>query len=479
MQTATTPKKEELIYMRIANNIEHKINNEVIKLGDKLPSIREMCREHGISKSSALQAYYVLEGKGLIESRPQSGYYILYSRKQYLRVPETTQPVDTTGAQNTESIINKVYNEIGTKHNINFALGVPAAGLLPLPKLNKALLHAMRTLNGGTDYEPVQGNEKLRRQIARGSFTWNGKLNEHDIITTAGCMNALSFSLLSLVQKGDTIAVESPVYFGILQLAQNLGLKVMELPTNPITGVEVEALKKALQLKKIKLCLLISNFSNPLGSCMPDEHKREVVKLMERYNVPLIEDDMYGDVYFGDHRPKCCKSYDESGIVLWCGSVSKTLAPGYRVGWVAPGKFKEKIIKTKRYHSVSASAITQEAIGDFLENGRYENHLRKLRQTLHCNSMKYMRAICEHFPHDTKVSHPQGGFIQWVELNKKINTIKLYELSIQQKISFAPGSMFTLQKQYNNCLRLNYGLVWNEKVENSLKMLGRLAKGMI
>lgn len=478
MKTAA-PQKNELIYLRIANNIEHKINNEVIKLGDKLPSIREMCREHGVSMSSALQAYYVLEGKGLIESRPQSGYYVCYSNKRFLRTPETTQPVNTTEAQDTEMIINKVYAEIGTKNNTNFSLGVPSAALLPVAKLNKALTHAIRNLDGGTDYGLIQGNEKLRRQIARGSFTWDGELNEHDIVSTAGCMNALSFCLLSLVQKGDTIAVESPVYFGILQLAKNLGLRVMELPTNPTTGVEIDALKKALQTKKIKLCLLISNFNNPLGSCMPDEHKKEVVKLMERYNVPLIEDDLYGDVYFGNHRPKCCKTYDESGIVLWCGSVSKTLAPGYRVGWVAPGKFKEEILKTKRYHSVSASEITQEAIGDFLENGRYENHLRKLRHTLHCNSMQYMRAICEYFPHDTKVSHPQGGFIQWVELNKKINTIKLYELAVQQKISFAPGRMFTLQKQYDNCMRLSYGLEWNEKVENSLKTLGRLAKSIL
>lgn len=249
------------------------------------------------------------------------------------------------------------------------------------------------------------------------------------------------------------------------------------MPTNAITGIEIEALKKTLEKKKVKLCVVVSNFSNPLGSCMPDEHKKEIVRLMEKHHVPLIEDDIYGDVYFGSHRPKSCKTYDQSGMVLWCGSVSKTLAPGYRVGWVAPGKFKEQIIRTKLYHSVSSTTLMQETVGNFLETGRYENHLRKLRYTLQSNSLQYLRAIGDYFPDGTKVSRPQGGFLLWLELPKKIDTTKLYELALQHKISFAPGRMFTLQNQYNHCMRLSYGLHWDEKIDAALKVLGRLAKG--
>lgn len=469
--------RNDLLYLRIAKSIEHQILNDVLKVGDKLPSIRAVCREHGVSMSTSLQAYYDLESKGLIESRPQSGYYVSYSYNRYPHTPTTSKPVSAYGAKETEDIITKVYSEIGMKNNLLFSLGVPATALLPVAKLNKSLIQAIRELeDNGTAYEGIQGNQNLRRQIARWSFTWEGKLKEDDLITTAGCMNALTYCMLSLTEKGDTIAVESPVYFGILQLAQSLGLNVLELPTNATTGIEIDALKKALESKKVKLCLLISNFSNPLGSCMPDEHKKEVVRLMEKHNVPLIEDDLYGDVYFGNHRPKTCKTYDESGIVLWCSSISKTLAPGYRVGWVAPGKFKDKIIKTKRYHSISCATIMQEAIANFLENGRYENHLRRLRQTLHTNSLQYLRSICEYFPENTKVSRPQGGFILWLELSKKVDTADLYEQAMQHKISIAPGRMFTLQKQYNNCVRLSYGLVWNEKVDNALKLLGKLVK---
>jgi len=471
--------KTEYIYNRIAANIEQKILGGVLKTGEKLPSVRIISQENGISISTALQSYYVLESKGLVEARPQSGYYVTYCSRLLPNLVETSTPNNPAGPEETESIISRVYSEIGRKDKLQFSLGVPATELLPVAKLNKAFMHAVRDMDSsGTNYEPVEGNLKLRRQIARHSYMWDGNLKETDIITSAGCMNALANCLISLVSKGDTIAVESPVYFGILQLANSLGLNVLELPTNAITGIEIEALEKELKNNTIQLCLLVSNFSNPLGSCMPDEHKKKVVELMEHYNVPLIEDDLYGDIYFGAHRPKSLKTYDKSGNVLWCGPFSKTLAPGYRVGWVAPGKYKDKVLKTKQFHNISSTTLTQEAIGSFLENGRYENHLRKLRNTLHGNSLNYLRTIGESFPEDTKVSRPNGGFMLWLELKKDIDTFRLYEQAVKHNISIAPGRMFTLQQQYNNCLRLSYGLHWSDEVEQGLRKIGSLAKGL-
>ncbi|HEV7622207.1 MAG TPA: PLP-dependent aminotransferase family protein, partial [Flavisolibacter sp.] len=466
-------KRKELLYRHISRNLEELIVNAVYKFGEKLPSIRTICQQYKVSMSTALQAYYDLESKSMIEARPQSGYYISYCPKKIHALPETSKPA-SGNIQEIDSIIEKVYSGISNKNLTLFSLYVPSGELLPLAKLNKGIVHATRTLpDSGTSYEPAQGNEKLRRQIAKRSFQWEGHLNENDIITTNGCSNAISFCLMALTRRGDTIAVESPVYFGLLQLALNLGLKVVELPTHAKTGVELEALNKALSKNKIKACILVSNFNNPLGSCMPDEHKKEVVRLLEFHNIPLIEDDLYGDLYFGDNRPKSCKTYDQSGLVLWCGSASKTIAPGYRVGWLAPGKFKHEIVKIKFFHSLSSTTITHEVIADFLENGRYENHLKKLRRQLEFNYKQYTRAIAEYFPADTKLSRPEGGLGLWVELNKKINTIDLYESAIRQKISIAPGRMFTLQKQFDNCMRLSFGITWSSQLENKLKTLGK------
>jgi DNA-binding transcriptional MocR family regulator len=470
--------KKELLYLQIAEGVEHQIRGEVLKVGDRLPSVRTICREHGVSMSTALQAYSHLESKALIVSRPQSGYFVSSTPRRLLALPEISRPASSLDTGDMDELVARVYDNFGQPNlHVRFSLGVPDNELLPVAKLNKALVRATRNLPGsGVAYEHPMGNENLRKQVARWSLAMGAKLDYRNIITTAGCLNAISCCLLSLAKRGDAIAMESPVSFGMLQVARSLGLEVVELPTHPETGIEVDALKNAIVKKRVKLCLLISNFSNPLGSCMPDDHKQAVVRLLEKYRVPLIENDLNGDIYFGSQRPHSCKTYDREGWVLWCGSVSKSLAPGYRVGWVDAGQFRERLLQTKQYHSISSTSITQEVIANVLETGRYEKHLRKLRHQLHGNYLRYIRAINEYFPAGTRVSRPQGGFVLWVELNKKIDTISLYEQAIRQRISIAPGRMFTLTRQFGNCMRLNFGLNWAPETERALKTLGKLAR---
>jgi Transcriptional regulators containing a DNA-binding HTH domain and an aminotransferase domain (MocR family) and their eukaryotic orthologs len=476
MKTVT----KEHLYLHIAESIEKQIMDKVLNIGDKLPSVRELSKKQEVSMSTILQAYYHLEGKGLVESRPQSGYYVRFNPTRFPQKMEKSSPKTLPSSKNVEAIISEVYDDFSIPGVIRFSSSVPATEILPLAKLNKAMAQAMRELDGhGVPYDNIAGNESLRRQIARWGTGHAGNLNPDDIVTTAGCMNAIAYCLMGLTKPGDTIAVESPVYFGTIRFAQSMGLKLIELPTDPDTGVDPDDVKAALQKHKIKACYFVTNFSNPTGYCMPDEQKLALVKLLSRHGVPLIEDDIYGDIYFGQKRPKTCKSFDEEGNVLWCSSVSKTLAPGYRIGWVAPGKYKDDIKRLKLYHSITSATIPQAAVANFLATGRYEHHLRKLRQTLHANSLQSIRSIGEYFPEGTKVSNPQGGCILWVELAKHIDTYQLYREAIEQKISIAPGSMFTLQDRYRNCMRLTYGMQWKPEVERALKKLGGLVKEML
>lgn len=476
---ATTGKKIDtaFLYRQISDKIEQLILSGNLRFGNKLPSIRVICNEYGVNPSTALQAYLQLEKKALIRSRPRSGYYVSYIERNAPTIRDISRPGPNTNNDDNETLTENVFSTANKEGTVKLSVGLLANELLPIAKLNKGLSYAMRQMKGsGTGFDLIQGNEKLRRQIVRFSSSMGGKLGEDDLITTAGCSNALFFSLLAVTEKGDTIGVESPAYFGIFLMAKSIGLNVLELPTHPETGIVVEDFEKAIKKGKIKACILVSNFNNPLGSLMPDSSKKVVVEMAEKYGVPIIEDDIYGDLYFGLKRPKSCKAFDESGNVLWCSSVSKILAPGYRVGWVEPGRYKQKVLRLKYHQSLTSTTITQEVIAYFLETGRYENHLRKLRQTLHANSLQFIRSIGEYFPEGTLISRPQGGFMLWLELDKKINTVELFDKAIQQKISIAPGKIFTMQDQYNNCMRLSFGLVWNEHLEGTLKNLGKIAK---
>ncbi|WP_303312669.1 PLP-dependent aminotransferase family protein [Hymenobacter sp. BT730] len=466
-------------YLVVAAQLEQQIQQGLLQTGQKLPSVRTLSQEMKLSISTILQAYYALESRGLVEAQPQSGYYVrgehrasaLPGRPAPHRVPAVPREEDV------DSLLAQVFEQVATPDRLLFSQGGPSPALLPITKLNKALLQAQRELpHAGTSYEPLQGNLLLRRQIARYALFWGSTLTHEDLVTTEGCTSALAFCLTAVTKPGDTIAVESPVYFGVLQLALSLGLQLLELPTDPVTGVDLVALAQHLEQGQVQACLFTPNFSNPIGCCMPDEHKQQLVHLLEHYQVPLIEDDLFGDLHFGAHRPKPCKAYDRQGWVLWCSSVSKTLAPGYRVGWVAPGHYLEAVLRLKKCRAGRSPALTQQAVGNFLATGRYELHLRRLRQTLALNCARYQQTILASFPPDTKVSQPLGGFLLWVELNREIDTTQFYHALLDHQIVIAPGRLFSIQPQYTHCLRLSYGLPFDERVEQSLQLMGRLLK---
>lgn len=474
------PIGKDHLYLQVAEGIEKMIGEEVLKIGDKLPSVRVLSEEQGISMSTAFQAYYHLEGKGLIESRPKSGYYVRFSFRRFPQLPGMSDPDPVASEVSIDDMISTVFRNLSSRDLLNFSVAVPPLELLPAAKLNKAIVHAMRSSeHHGIYYEHVQGNKDLRRQLSKLFFNWGGKFSEEDIVVTAGCMEALVMCLKTVTSAGDTVAIESPTYFGIYQVIESLGLKALEIPTDPVTGADIDYLAKAIKKFSVKACVFVPSFNNPLGCCMPDEKKKALTELITRHKIPLIEDDIYGEMYFGNRRPRTCKTFDKEGWVLHCGSLSKSLAPGYRIGWVIPGRFTEKLIRLKTIHTLTGTSITQIALAHFLSIGRYEYHLKRLRKSLHTQCLRYMQAIVEYFPEDTKVSRPQGGFVLWLELNKKINAYKLYQEAVKHHISVAPGQVFSAQGQFGNCLRISYAKPWGPDVEKGIRILGELVGKMI
>ncbi|MFZ1809059.1 MAG: PLP-dependent aminotransferase family protein [Cyclobacteriaceae bacterium] len=469
--------KQDLLYVEVADRIESLIAKETFKIGDKLLSVRALSKEQGISLSTAFQAYYHLESKGLIEARPQSGYYVKFSPQHGREEPTCCKPIDEAVPVSLDEMISSVHTDLRTRSKIHFSVSSPAPSLLPTAKLNKAVIQALRDSDDSClNYEDFQGNEVLRQQIAKLSFNWGGVLSDEDIVVTNGCLEALSLCLKAVTQPGDAVAIESPTYYGIFQVMESLGLNVVEVPSHSGEGIDLNFLEDAIARCDIKACLFVCNFNNPLGSLMPDENKKQLVELLTRKNIPLIEDDIYGELYFGKTRPKTCKFFDTNDMVLQCGSFSKSLAPGYRIGWAVPGKYKHKVVALKRMNNVSTNTLLQEALSIFLQKGRYELHLRHLRKALHTQCLRYSQAIAEYFPESTRVTRPQGGFSLWIEMDERIDAFKLHKQALKQNIGIAPGHIFSTQGQFQNYFRISYGLPYTDRIDEGIKIVGELIK---
>ncbi|WP_207420621.1 PLP-dependent aminotransferase family protein [Desertivirga brevis] len=480
MDTAVLPLEEDFLYNQLAEKLEKNILDGVLKTGDKLLSVRALSKEQGVSLSTAFKAYTQLEIKGLVEARPKSGYYVSFRKRNFQAPDNSVQFEKVPEEASVDDIVSMVYQSLNAEGLIRLSIAVPSNELLPVSKLSKTMAEAIRESNDSClSYEATQGNLRLRKQIARYAFNWGGNITEKDVVTTQGCMEALVFCLKAVTEPGDTVAIETPTYFGIFSVLQSLGLKVLEIPTHPETGISIEYLAGAINKVDVKACLFVTNFTNPMGCILPDDRKKQLVELLASKDIPLIEDDIYGELYFGKARPRTCKSFDKKGLVLLCSSVSKSLAPGYRVGWCIPGKFTEKVISLKRMHTVSSANPTQAAVGLFIETGRFDLHMRNLRRELYKQCLLYTRSIAEHFPESTKISQPKGGCVLWIELDQKIDAFKLFQAGMKHNISISPGHIFSTDARFKNCIRISFGMPITAEVEHAIKILGILAKDML
>lgn len=474
-----TDTSEHFLYLRIAERLQTQIEKQVLKTGDKLPSVRTLSKEQGVSLTTAFQAYSELEIKGLIEARPKSGYYVRFTPSQFPRLMAKHQH-EKPKKVSVESVATLVYQKMRQQGVTKFSLAVPSIDLLPEAKLNKSMIEAIRKHpTSCLEYEDTQGNATLRQQLARHTYSWGGQYTADEIVTTQGCMEALVFCLKAVTQPGDTVAIETPTYFGIFNVLQSLGLKAIEVPVDPATGLDLEYLQKALRTVHIKACLFVTSFNNPTGCDMPPERKKQLVQMLAEKEVPLIEDDIYGEMYFGKARPVPCKAFDTKGLILLCSSMSKSLAPGYRVGWCMPGPFLDKVLHLKLMSTVSSATPTQAAIAHFLETGRYDLHMRNLRKALHTQCLLYTQAIARYFPNDTKVSRPAGGFVLWIEMNEAVDAMELFHEAIEHGVSIAPGHLFSADGRFSHHIRIGFGTTFNDSIDKSLKTLGQLIKKRI
>ena len=463
------------LYGDLAEKILSHIEKGILKPGDRVPSLRNSSSQYQVSLNTAKEAYFLLENQGYLESRPQSGYYVK-------RTAPPLTPIfvkDFEVGDPRKVSICKIYGQLmeGRERGRgeSLAVALPDSQLLPKEALAKAMRQAYKDFpHQCMHYQMSPGWKPLREEISKRLVESGVSVSPDDVLITHGASEALYLAINTLCKPGDTVAVEGPTYFNFLHMLETLGLKVLEIPGDPLEGLSVDVLKYALESISVKAVIAIPNFSNPLGSRMPDEKKKALTEYLAHKQIPLIEDDTYGELSFDSRRPRTCKSYDTQGNVILCGSLSKTISPGLRIGWAVPGKFFKTMEQLKTLTNVATSSPNQIAAAIFLAQGGYERHLKKLRFQLARQSGLLREKVYLSFPPGTRISRPSGGLVLWVELDEGKDAEKLYQRGIKEGILIAPGTAFSTFQRYKHCLRLNAG-VWNKAVETSVETLGKWA----
>ena len=463
------------LYQKLAKRLREHIQHDFYKQGDKLPSVRQLAQEHGVSISTVQEAYRQLEQDQLVEAKPKSGYFVCLRKKDNL--PSISRPPQRPlEVSQWEEVLNMLMNR-GNKNGVQLQHAMPDMTTLTLKPLLKTLSDLTKHKPElGLGYGDVRGSEELREQLCRLTVASGCQLHPDDLVVTSGCQEALAVCLRAVSDPGDIVAIESPSFYGSMQAIKAANLKAMEIPTHPETGISLEALELALDQWPIKAIFVTPTCNNPMGYTMPEDRKEQLYKLAQSYDISIIEDDIYGDISFQFPRPKTIKSFDTDGRVLLCSSFSKSIAPGLRVGWIAPGRYRDKVTHIKYVSSSMCPVFPQLAIAKFIRQGGYRKHIQQMRQNYEQQRDHLLQVIKIHFPSDTRVSFPDGSFILWVELNSSIDSIKLVERCREVGVDFAPGPLFSATGKFRNSFRLNYSEKTMEKRENAIKTLAKIIR---
>ena len=466
------------LYTRLADDLERQIRTGVYRVGEKLPSVRQLKRERGVSLATVTQALAALEIRGLVAARPRSGYFVSFPNRSLpspplrpLRMRPRKVPLPLLADDFVTASANKTMVPLGG--------AVLSPQLLPLKHLARiAKEKASLRERVFASYGAPAGAPELQRSIAKRLLKIGLGVTSEDIVVSAGCMDAIRLALLATTKPGDTVALESPTFFGFLQLVRDLGLYALEVPTDPQHGIDLPSVQTALQKHSVKAIIVTPNFQNPTGAVMPDQNKRELGKLAKRYRATIIEDDIYGDLQFGNKRPAPLASLVDCDIV-YCSSFSKTLTPGLRVGYILPFVHQDKIRRLKLSGTITSPSLNQLVIAEYLQTGAYERHLRTLRVHLKNQVGAAHRALAESLPPGTQITTPKGGFLLWIRLPAPANSLELYEQMQRQGISILAGPLCTTNTRYRNSLRVSCGYPWNNKLDAAIAKIAKAVRAQL
>ncbi|CAM2154595.1 GntR family transcriptional regulator [Pararobbsia alpina] len=479
---ASLPLPDEPLYERLAEHYRRIIASGTLLPGDRMPSVRALMDRHRVSLSTAIQTFRRLEDTGWLSAKPRAGYFVQRpSALKLAKVPEpevTTLPSEARYVGLHERISRVLEYAQSFPDALNLGGATAAAELYPADPLQALMRKRLRlrpTLL--TEIGVDTGASEFRQAVARRALSNGVTVSPDEIISTTGGVEGVNLALRAVAQRGDTIAIESPAFFGLLQILESLGLRALEIPTSPTTGLSVEALDIALNAyENVKALVVVPNLQNPLGCVMPDDRKAQLVALCKQHGVAVIEDDPYLDLVEGPERPKPVKAWDRDGNVIYCASLNKVLAPGMRLGWIAGGRWQARIKMLKFAQSRHNETLPQLVAAEFISSGDFDRHLHRLRARLSDQREATCDAIARYFPSGTRMSPPSGGLLLWVELPEGTPSESLYQAALADGIRIAPGTIFSNSDRFGSFIRLSCPKPFDRDLDDAMRRLGQLAR---
>lgn len=477
MHATAAAHEPEPLYRALASRLEGMIGSRSLRPGDRMPSVRHFARQQRVSVPTAMHAYATLETRGLVEARPKSGFFVRARHADQVRAPSVTAARPKVTDFASLDLMDSIVAAQSNPNLLPLGMALPDPNLLPGEKLARMMGSIARSLGPrSTNYDMPPGAECIRRELARRSLDWGCALQPEEFLITNGCTEAVALALRATCNPGDTVVVEAPTYFGLTCTLRELQLKALPIPVDSTDGIDLDALEMSLRRTRVAACALIPNFHNPVGFVMPEEKKRRLVEILAKRSLPLIEDDIYGELQHSGERPRTIKAFDREGLVLLCSSFSKNLAPGYRVGYIAAGRWHAKVMRLKLATSLANASLPSLVISEYLRNGGYDRYLRSLRQTYRQQVERMREAIVHYFPEGIGLSRPQGNFVLWCELPPQVDSIVLFKQAMRAGISIAPGPLFAPDGGFKNFMRINCGYPMTPTIERAVEVLGQLAK---
>lgn len=473
MQIELDRSRHEPLYVQLADHIQERIRSNALPPGTRLPTVRHLAQQLGVTRLTVHSAYAELQAGGWIEATVGRGTFVA------ARTPaRLARPADRFGHEVTPAgLMSDMLHMTQLPGLYELAKADPTPALFPLRNWQRASELALAADGAELlNYTTSQGDPVLRATLCELVRERGISAGPDEIMVTSGVSQGLALATEVLARPGMTVLVEQPTYLGLLNILAARGVEAVGLPVDE-HGLVVAAVEQALHDQRPAFLYTIPTFQNPGGVCLAPERRAALLELARRHNLPIVEDDIYARLAYDTAPPPALKSIDRSGQVIYLSSFSKCLMPGLRIGYaVAPAASIHKMVLARQAHDLCSPLLTQRALALFIERGWLHSHVRRVLPHYRERRDALLQALERFLPADVQWTYPHGGMACWVTLPQLTSSADLYMRAIARGVAFAPGEVFKATSDGQAHFRLCFGAESPERITEAVATLGSLLR---